>query len=245
MDMTAITLAKDNGFPLIVFNLNDEGAMAKAVSGQGNLYPGFALDFHSLAGLNVKKQRKTPMSDELLEDLELRMDGALENYKREMSGLRTGRANPALLDGIRVDAYGSPTPISQVGNVSVPEARMLSIQVWDATLAPAVEKAIRESDLGLNPSGEGTLIRIPLPDLTEERRRDLVKVAGRFAEESRVAVRNVRRDGMDKAKKMEKDSEISQDELKGLSDKIQKLTDAHIKQIDDQLASKESDIMQV
>lgn len=185
------------------------------------------------------------MSQELLDDLQLRMEGALENYKREMSGLRTGRANPALLDGIRVDAYGSMTPISQVGNVSVPEARLLSIQVWDANLAPAVEKAIRESDLGLNPAGEGALIRIPLPDLTEERRKDLVKVAGRFAEESRVAVRNVRRDGMDKAKKMEKDSEISQDELKSLSDQIQKLTDDHVKQIDDQLSSKEADILQV
>ena len=185
------------------------------------------------------------MSQDLLDDLELRMDGALENYRRELSGLRTGRANPALLDGIRVDAYGSMTPISQVGNVSVPEPRLLSIQVWDASLAPAVEKAIRESDLGLNPSGEGQLIRIPLPNLTEERRRDLVKVAGRFAEESRVAVRNVRRDGMDKAKKMEKDSEISQDELKALSDKIQKLTDAHVKQIDDALAAKEADILQV
>ena len=185
------------------------------------------------------------MTDELLEDLELRMDGALDRFKLEMGGLRTGRANPALLDGIRVDAYGSMTPLSQVGNVNVPEPRMLSIQVWDATLAPAVEKAIRESDLGLNPSGEGTLIRIPLPDLTEERRRDLVKVAGRIAEDSRVAVRNVRRDGMDKAKKMEKDSEISQDDHKLLSDKIQKLTDGHIKQIDDQLASKEADIMQV
>ena len=185
------------------------------------------------------------MTEELLEDLELRMDGALERYSQEMSGLRTGRANPALLDGIRVEAYGSMTPISQVGNVNVPEPRMLSIQVWDATLAPAVEKAIRDSDLGLNPSGEGTLIRIPLPDLTEERRRDLVKVAGRFAEEARIAVRNVRRDGMDKAKKMEKDSEISQDEQKILADKIQKLTDGHIKQIDDQLATKETDIMQV
>ena len=185
------------------------------------------------------------MSQDLLDDLELRMAGALENYKREMSGLRTGRANPALLDGIRVDAYGSMTPISQVGNVSVPEARLLSIQVWDASLAPAVEKAIRESDLGLNPAGEGTLIRIPLPALTEERRKDLVKVAGRFAEESRVAVRNVRRDGMDKAKKMEKDSEISQDDHKLLADKIQKLTDEHVKQIDDQLAAKEADILQV
>ncbi len=185
------------------------------------------------------------MSQELLDDLELRMDGALENYRRELSGLRTGRANPALLDGIRVDAYGVMTPVGQVGNVSVPEARMLTIQVWDANLAPAVERAIRDSDLGLNPAGEGQLIRIPLPDLTEERRRDLVKVAGRFAEESRVAVRNVRRDGMDKAKKMEKDSEISQDDLKILSDKIQRLTDEHVKQIDEGLSAKEADIMQV
>ena len=184
------------------------------------------------------------MSQDLLDDLGVRMDGALDNYKRELSGLRTGRANPALLDSIRVDAYGSMVPISQLGNISVPEARLLSIQVWDANLTPAAEKAIRESGLGLNPIGEGQLIRIPLPDLTQERRRDLVKVAGRFAEESRVAVRNVRRDGMDKAKKMEKDGEISQDEQKVLADKIQKLTDAHVKQIDDLLAAKEADIMQ-
>ncbi len=185
------------------------------------------------------------MSQDLLDDLELRMEGALENYRRELGGLRTGRANPALLDGVRVDAYGAMTPISQVGNISVPEARMLTIQVWDANLAPAVEKAIRESDLGLNPAGEGQLIRVPLPDLTEERRRDLVKVAGRFAEETRVAVRNVRRDGMDKAKRMEKDSEISQDELKVLSESIQKLTDSHVKQVDEGLCNKEADIMQV
>ena len=185
------------------------------------------------------------MSQDLLDDLELRMEGALENYRRELSGLRTGRANPSLLDGIRVEAYGTVTPISQLGNVSVPEARLLSIQVWDASLAPAVERAIRESDLGLNPAGEGTLIRIPLPDLTQERRRDLVKVAGRFAEEGRVAVRNVRRDGMDKTKKMEKDSEISQDEHRSLADKIQKLTDTFVKQIDESLIAKEADIMQV
>jgi ribosome recycling factor len=151
----------------------------------------------------------------------------------------------SLLEPIVVDAYGAKMPINQLGTVSVPEPRMLSVQVWDRSMAKAVEKAIRDSDLGLNPQGEGQLIRIPLPDLTEDRRRELVKVAGKYAEGARVAVRNVRRDGMDMLKKLEKDGDLSQDDKHLYETEIQDLTDAHVKQIDEALEAKEKDIMQV
>ena len=144
-----------------------------------------------------------------------------------------------------VDAYGSKMPISQVGNISVPEPRMLTVVVWDASLTASVEKAIRDSDLGLNPMAEGTLIRVPIPDLSEERRKDMVKVAGRYAESARVAVRNVRRDGIEAARKLEKGSEISEDERHDFETEIQKLTDDHVKQVDDALAKKEKEITQV
>ena len=180
-----------------------------------------------------------------LDDIERRMDGALDALSREFAGLRTGRASASLLDPINVDAYGSQMPMNQVGTVSVPEARLLTVQVWDQSLVKAVEKAIMESELGLNPQTEGNLIRIPIPDLSEERRIELKKVAGRYAEQGKVAVRNVRRDGMDTLKQMEKDGEISQDEHKGQSDEIQKLTDDHIAKIDAALEAKEKEIMQV
>ena len=144
-----------------------------------------------------------------------------------------------------VEAYGSKMPMNQVGNISVSEPRLLTVTVWDAGLTSSVEKAIRESDLGLNPMAEGTLIRVPIPDLSEERRKDMVKVAGRYAEAARVAVRNVRRDGIDAARKLEKDSEISEDERHDLEMDIQKLTDDHVKQIDDALSNKETEITQV
>jgi ribosome recycling factor len=150
-----------------------------------------------------------------------------------------------MLEPIMVDAYGSKMPISQVGNISVPEPRMLTVTVWDASVTASVEKAIRESDLGLNPMAEGTLIRVPIPDLSEERRKDMVKVAGRYAEAARVAVRNVRRDGIEAARKLEKDSEISEDERHDFETEIQKLTDDHVKQVDDALANKEKEITQV
>ena len=146
------------------------------------------------------------------DDIERRMDGAVAAFKTDLAGLRTGRASAGLLEPIMVDAYGQMMPISQVGTISVPEPRMLSVQVWDKGQVAMVEKAIRESSLGLNPMAEGQLIRIPLPELNEERREELVKVAGNYAEQARVAVRNVRRDGMDQIKKAEKDSEISQDD---------------------------------
>ena len=180
-----------------------------------------------------------------LDDIARRMDGALEAFGRELAGLRTGRATSALLEPITVDAYGAQMPMNQVGTISVPEARLLSVQVWDRGLVKAVEKAILESSLGLNPQTEGSTIRIPVPDLSEERRAELAKVASRYAEQARVAVRNVRRDGMDRLKKLEKDGEISQDDQRLYGDEVQTLTDDHIKKIDQTLQVKEQEIMQV
>jgi len=174
-----------------------------------------------------------------------KMDKTLDTLKNDFSGLRAGRAHASLLDGILVDAYGSMTPISQVGTVSVPDARTLSISVWDKGLSKNVEKALRESDLGLNPMSDGQLIRIPIPPLSEERRRELSKIAGKYAEQGKIAIRNIRRDAMDEVKKMKKDSLISEDEEKKYNNDIQKWTDDAIKKVDDQLSAKEKDIMQV
>ena len=185
------------------------------------------------------------MADPDLDDIDRRMKGAIEVLNTEYSGLRTGRASAGLLDPIMVEAYGNKTPINQVGTVGVPDARMLTVQVWDQGLVPVVEKAIRESDLGLNPSNDGNLIRIPIPQLSEERRAELAKVAHKYAEQSRVAVRNVRRDGMDKLKRQEKNNEISKDEHRAWAEDLQKLTDRCIKEIDDTLESKEKEVMQV
>jgi ribosome recycling factor len=173
------------------------------------------------------------------------MNGAVATVKGEFSGLRTGRASPALVEPVTVDAYGSQLPINQVGNISTPEPRLLTIQVWDKGLVKAVDKAIRDAGLGLNPQVDGQLLRIPVPELNEERRRELAKLAHKYAEAARVAVRNVRRDGMDLLKKLEKDHKIGQDEHHTLGDELQKLTDAHIKDIDSALQAKEQEIMQV
>lgn len=174
-----------------------------------------------------------------------RMEKTLEALKNDFGGLRAGRAHASLLDGIMVEAYGSMTPISQVGTVSVPDARTLSVSVWDKGLAKNVEKALRESELGLNPMSDGQLIRIPIPPLSEERRKELVKIAGKYAEQSKIAVRNIRRDAMDEVKKMKKDSLISEDDEKKYNNDIQKWTDDAVKKIDDQFNAKEQDIMQV
>jgi len=173
------------------------------------------------------------------------MDGALEALRREFGGLRTGRASAHLLDPIVVKAYGSDMPLLQVGTVNVPEPRMITVQVWDRGLVQAVEKAIRDSNLGLNPQSDGQLIRLPIPELSQERRQELTKLAHKYAEQGRVAVRNVRRDGMDSLKKMEKDGKISQDEHRHQSEAVQKLTDDHIKKVDETLAAKEREILQV
>ncbi len=180
-----------------------------------------------------------------IDDFDRRMDGAVEVLRKDLMGLRTGRASANLLDPITIEAYGTEMPINQVGTVNVPEPRMISVQVWDKGMVKAVEKAIRNSQLGLNPAADGTLIRIPLPELTEERRAELVKVAHKYAEQARVAVRNVRRDGMDHLKKMEKDGEISEDEHKLWSEEIQGLTDRHVETINELLATKEKDILTV
>lgn len=176
-------------------------------------------------------------------DLKRRMDGAMEQLKTEFTGLRTGRAATSMLETVQVEAYGSHMPISQCGSVSVPEPRMLTVTVWDATISKNVEKAIRESGLGLNPQAEGNVIRVPVPQLNEDRRKELTKVAGKYAEGCRVAVRNIRRDGMDSIKAMK--GEVSEDDQKRLSDEVQKLTDGYIAQIDKMLVDKEKDIMTV
>lgn len=178
-------------------------------------------------------------------DIRRRMDGAYDALGREFGGLRTGRAATSLLEPLVVDAYGSQMPMNQVGTVGAPEPRLLTVQVWDQGLIKSVEKSIRESDLGLNPQTEGNLVRVPIPDLSEERRVELKKVAAKYAEQARVAVRNVRRDGMEKLKRMEKDSEISKDRHHDLAGEIQEVTDDHIKEIDKALDAKEKEIMQV
>lgn len=182
---------------------------------------------------------------DILTTLRQRMDGAVDTFKKELAGLRTGRANVGMLEPVTVEAYGSHMPLNQVGTVSVPEPRMLSVQVWDKGMVKAVEKAIRDAGLGLNPQADGQYIRVPVPDLNQERRTELTKVAGKYAESARVAARNVRRDGMDDLKKQEKEKKISEDEHKTLAEKVQKLTDETIKKIDDALAHKEKEIMQV
>jgi ribosome recycling factor len=181
----------------------------------------------------------------LKEDLQRRMDGALETLRREFAGLRTGRANPGLLEPVKVAAYGSELPLAQVGTVSVPEARMIAVQVWDRALVGVVEKAIRDAGLGLNPAADGQLVRVPIPSLTAERRVELAKAAGRYGEGARVAVRGVRRDGMEHIRQFEKKGEISQDEMARWSDEVQKLTDSYIKRVDEALADKEREIRQI
>jgi len=178
-------------------------------------------------------------------DVKRRMDSSVDVLHKEFAGLRSGRATTSLLEPIHVDAYGSSMPMNQVGNIGVPEPRMLTVQVWDKALVSSVEKAIRDSDLGLNPQVDGQTVRVPIPALTEERRSEFVKVAGKYAEDARVAIRNVRRSAMDDLKKAEKDGDISEDELRGYSDEVQKMTDEAVKRIDDRLAEKEQEIMQV
>jgi len=179
-----------------------------------------------------------------LDDLRRRMDGAVQVLKQELSGLRTGRASASMLDPITVDVYGSTMPLNQLATVSVPEPRLINVQVWDRSVAGAVERAIRESSLGLNPVVEGQVMRIPIPELNAERRQELVKVAHKYAEQAKVAIRHVRRDGMEEIKKAEKDG-MPQDEGRSLSDRVQKLTDEKVSEIDQIVAHKEQEIMQI
>ncbi|MES2472385.1 MAG: ribosome recycling factor [Pseudomonadota bacterium] len=179
------------------------------------------------------------------DELDRRMNGAVSTPKSELGGLRTGRASAALLDPVKVEAYGNTVPINQVGTISTPEARMITVQVWDKGLSKAVDKAIRDAGLGLNPQMDGQMLRIPLPELNQERRKELSKLAAKYAEAARVSVRNVRRDGMDLLKRLQKDGKIGEDDQHTKGDELQKLTDAHIKDIDTALQTKEQEIMQV
>jgi ribosome recycling factor len=174
-----------------------------------------------------------------------RMQKAIDSLKKDLLRIRTGRATPALLDGISVDYYGSPMPINQVANISVPDARMIVVQPWEKTMLKEIERAIQTSDLGLNPQNDGNLIRLPLPPLSEERRKDLFKNCKKIGEESKVGIRNIRRDSNEKLKKAEKDKEITQDDAKKAQDEIQKVTDKFIKTVDDLLVQKEKEIMEV
>ena len=181
----------------------------------------------------------------LKQDLTRRMDGAMDTLRRDFGGLRTGRASPALLEPVKVEAYGTEMPITQVGTIGVPEARMITVQVWDRVLVNAVVAAVRDSGLGLNPSADGQIVRVPIPQLTAERRAELAKAAGKYAEGSRVAIRGVRRDGMEQIRTFEKKGEIGEDVVKTWSDEVQKLTDHYIKRVDENLTDKDKEIRQV
>ena len=185
------------------------------------------------------------MIDDIMNTAREKMQKSCAAYERDMMGLRAGRANPKLLDRIMVDYYGTPTPIPQIGNISSPEPRLLVIAPWEAKLIPQVEKAIQKSDLGLNPSNDGKIIRLVFPELNEERRRDLTKVASKGAEETKIAIRNIRRDAVDQIKKMKKNSEITEDDQKDAEEEIQKMTDKAIKDVDAIYAKKEKEIMEV
>jgi ribosome recycling factor len=178
-------------------------------------------------------------------EIKQRMQSSIDSLEKDYVGLRTGRASTNMLESVTVEAYGSRMPLNQVGTVSVPEPRLLTVQVWDAGMTKAVEKSIREAGLGLNPQGEGTLIRVPVPELSTERRAELQKVAGKYAEAARVAIRNIRRDGMDAIKKLEKEKIVSEDDSKRHSDETQKVTDDFIKKVDSMLAAKEADVMKI
>jgi ribosome recycling factor len=183
--------------------------------------------------------------EELLSDLQRRMDGAVDVLHKEFGGLRTGRASASLLEPIMVEAYGGTVPLNQVASVNVPEPRMITVNVWDRGVVKAVDRAIREAGLGLNPQTEGQVMRVPIPELNEERRRELTRVAARYAEQARVSVRNVRREGIEALRRLEKDGDISQDEHRKVEKDVQTLTDDHIKRIDETLAQKDKEILQV
>ena len=185
------------------------------------------------------------MPEEILKHAEESMQKSQENLHRELAGIRTGKANPALLDSIKVDYYGQVVPLKQVASIAVPEARLITVQPWEKTLVPEIEKAIQASELGLNPQSDGTLIRLPIPALTEERRKELVKVVKKCAEESRIAIRNIRREANDRFKKKEKEHSISEDQMHDKQDEVQKMTDKFIETIDEIVVSKEKEIMEI
>lgn len=218
--------------------------MIKLCAARG-LVPQFSPNLDILIRFEAETLECKMAGDFNLSDYRKRMDGAVSSLKTEFSGLRTGRANSALLDTVKVMAYGSETPLNQVASISVPEARMLLVNVWDKSQVETVDKALRQSNLGINPVMDGQTLRIPMPPLTEERRRELTKVASGYAENAKVAVRNVRRDAMDTLKKMEKAGDMSEDEQKAHSGDVQKATDDVIAEIDAALETKSAEIMQV
>ncbi len=183
--------------------------------------------------------------NELYKDASTRMKKSISAFHHELQKVRTGRATPTLLDSVTVDYYGNMVPLNQVATISVPEPRLIVVQPWEKTMVGPIEKAILKAELGLNPSNDGTIIRIPIPQLSEERRKDLVKLVKKFAEESRIAIRNIRRDANDHLKKLEKNHDISEDELSNQLDKIQELTNKNIKEIDDVLAAKEKEVLEI
>ena len=185
------------------------------------------------------------MSELIKNDINNRMDSTISSLKTEMNGIRAGRASPSMLDTIKVDVYGSKMPINQIGNITTPEPRLINIEIWDKGNVSLVEKAIRESDLGINPTIEGTLIRLPLPQLTEERKLEYIKLAKKIGESSKIAIRNLRRDGIEQFKKMEKDKEIGEDESKKLQSDIEEIASTHIKLIDSIISEKEVDLSKV
>jgi ribosome recycling factor len=185
------------------------------------------------------------VSHEITKQAEESMKKSIESLKRELVGIRTGKANPGLLDNVKVMYYGQTVPLRQVASIAVPEPRLITVQPWEKTMVPEIEKAIQASELGLNPQSDGTLIRLPIPPLTEERRKDLVKVVKRCAEESRVALRNIRRDANEKYKKLEKDGKMSEDEMHTRQDEVQKSTDRFVEQVDEVISAKEKEIMEI
>ena len=185
------------------------------------------------------------MPHDIIKRSEVSMSKSIENLKREFTGIRTGKANPGLLDNIKVMYYGQTVPLKQVASIAVPDPRLITVQPWEKTLVPEIEKAIQGSGLGLNPQSDGTLIRLPIPPLTEERRKDLVKVVKRFGEETRIALRNIRRDANDEFKGLEKEHEISEDEMHTQQEDVQKLTDKYVAKIDDVVLAKEKEIMEI
>jgi ribosome recycling factor len=183
--------------------------------------------------------------EELLLEASDKMDGAIQALRRELAGVRTGRAHPGLIETLQVDYYGTPTPLNQLGSINAPEARLLTVQVWDRSAVSSIEKAIRQSDLGLNPATEGQIIRLPIPILTEERRKEMVKHVHAKAEDARVAVRNVRRHTMDALRKAEKEEGLSKDETKRHEEELQKLTDEHVATVDEEMKRKEAELLEV
>ncbi len=231
MDSTASSLCMDNDIPLVVFSIMEEGNIKRAVLGEKNWYSG--------------QGEIIVMSKQIQDDTKGRMDKAIESLNRELAKLRAGRANPALLDRVTVEYYGAETPLNQLASITVPEARLLLITPFDKSAISNIEKAIMKADLGLTPSSDGQVIRIIIPALTEERRKELSKIVSRTAEDSKVAVRNIRRDANDDLKKLQKDGEMTEDELRGETDNIQKLTDSYISKIDTRAKEKEEEIMEV